>query len=223
VTLLPPSSWLDFLENECKKAYYLHLESRLVEAYSIQPEGVFPPSLEIFTALEYCNPSKVKIVILGQDPYPTAGFAHGLAFSVHNAISTVPKSLNNIFLELCNDLQVNYPSNGDLSRWSHQGVLLLNSILTVEAGKSGAHAGWGWEIFTDFIIQRLNNQHQHLVFMLWGTYAQHKAKYIDSSKHLILKAPHPSPRSAYRGFFGCRHFSQANAFLKSNGVQPIAW
>ena len=222
MSLLPPIPWLEFIGEECNKAYYQKLEKRIKDAYLNHPP-VFPPQHLIFNALEQCTPEQTRVVIIGQDPYPTAGYAHGLAFSVRNHITPLPKSLQNIFRELTNDVRIPYPNHGDLSDWAKQGVLLLNTILTVSEGSPGSHAGFGWEQFTDHIIHRLNQEKQHVVVMLWGTHAQRKIPHINTSKHLILTAPHPSPLSAYRGFLGCGHFSKANAFLESKGLPPIAW
>ncbi len=183
---------------------------------------IFPHSKNWFKAFELTAFDKVKIVILGQDPYHGLGQAHGLSFSVVQGVKT-PPSLGNIFKELHNDLNIDPSPSGDLTHWATQGVLLLNSVLTVEAHQAASHANQGWEVFTDSIIKTLSEQKQHLVFMLWGAYAQKKALFIDKDKHLILTATHPSPLSAHRGFLGCRHFSKANDYLKMHNQQVIDW
>lgn len=183
---------------------------------------VFPPAPQIFAALDATPFDKVKVVILGQDPYHGLGQAHGLCFSVQHG-TAVPPSLVNIYKELQRDLGIAPPSHGCLTHWAEQGVLLLNAVLTVEEGRAGAHQSKGWEGFTDHIVDVLNREREHLVFLLWGSYAQAKGKMIDTSKHRVLKAPHPSPLSAHRGFIGCGHFSKANEYLVRNGMAPIDW
>ena len=183
---------------------------------------VFPPAPQMFAALDATPFDKVKVVILGQDPYHGFGQAHGLCFSVQHG-TAVPPSLVNIFKELQRDLGMPTPTHGCLDHWAEQGVLLLNAVLTVEEGRAGAHQGKGWEGFTDHIVETLNREREHLVFLLWGAYAQAKGKMIDTSKHRVLKAPHPSPLSAHRGFIGCGHFSKANEYLVRNGMTPIDW
>ena len=183
---------------------------------------IYPPGPQIFAALDATPFDAAKVVILGQDPYHGFGQAHGLCFSVQHG-TAVPPSLENVFKELQRDLGIARPSHGCLTHWAEQGVLLLNAVLTVEEGRAGAHQGKGWEGFTDHIVEVLNREREHLVFLLWGSYAQAKGKMIDTSKHRVLKAPHPSPLSAHSGFFGCRHFSKANAFLESRGLAPIDW
>lgn len=184
---------------------------------------IYPPSSLIFNALNTTPLATVKVVILGQDPYHGPNQAHGLSFSVQRGVA-LPPSLRNIFHELHTDLGVPIPSHGDLTRWAQQGVLLLNSVLTVEAGQPTSHQKRGWEEFTDHVIDVLNEQREHLVFILWGAYAQRKGQRIDRSKHLVLTAAHPSPLAANRGgFFGCRVFSKANNYLKQNGIEPIDW
>ncbi|UHQ20503.1 uracil-DNA glycosylase [Lysobacter sp. KIS68-7] len=184
--------------------------------------NVFPPMTQVFAALDATPFGKVKVVVLGQDPYHGVGQAHGLCFSVQRG-TPVPPSLENIFKELNRDLGIARPSHGCLTHWAEQGVLLLNSVLTVEEGRAGAHQGKGWEGFTDHIVEVLNREREHLVFLLWGSYAQAKGKMIDTSKHRVLKAPHPSPLSAHRGFIGCGHFSKTNEYLARNGMAPIDW
>lgn len=183
---------------------------------------VFPPAGRIFAAFDACPFSKVKVVIIGQDPYHGDGQANGLAFSVGPGVE-MPPSLINIFKEIENDLGTPLPSSGDLMRWEEQGVLLLNSSLTVRAHCPASHSQIGWEQVTDAAISALSSEREHLVFLLWGSHARRKAALIDRSRHLVLEAPHPSPLSAYRGFFGCRHFSRANEYLKQNGMEPIKW
>ena len=183
---------------------------------------VFPPAPQMFAALDATPFDKVKVVILGQDPYHGFGQAHGLCFSVQHG-TAVPPSLVNIFKELQRDLGIPTPTHGCLDHWAEQGVLLLNAVLTVEEGRAGAHQGKGWEGFTDHIVETLNREREHLVFLLWGAYAQAKGKMIDTSKHRVLKAPHPSPLSAHRGFIGCGHFSKANEYLVRHGMTPIDW
>jgi uracil-DNA glycosylase len=183
---------------------------------------IYPPGPDIFNALNHTDFEKTKVVILGQDPYHGPGQAHGLCFSVRPGVRP-PPSLVNLFKEIQADLGLAPPKHGCLTYWADQGVLLLNAVLTVEQATAGAHQGKGWESFTDKIVQVLNQQRQHLVFMLWGSYAQKKGAFIDRERHLVLQAPHPSPLSAHRGFLGCRHFSQANEYLRQTGQEPIDW
>ena len=182
----------------------------------------FPPSGQIFRAFDLCPFDKVRVVIIGQDPYHDVNQAHGLCFSVQDGVK-IPPSLDNIYKELNRDLGKPIPTSGNLTHWAEQGVLLLNATLTVEAHKAGSHQGKGWEELTDAAIMALNEKREKIVFMLWGSYAQRKGKYIDRRKHLVLEAVHPSPLSAYRGFIGCGHFSQANNYLLQQGLSPIAW
>lgn len=183
---------------------------------------IYPPPKQIFSALDATPFENVKVVILGQDPYHGPGQAHGLCFSVQPGVP-IPPSLRNMYLEIQNDLGIPMPRHGHLTRWAEQGVLLLNAVLTVEQGLAGSHQGKGWEGFTDAVIDHLNREREGLVFMLWGSYAQAKGRLIDARRHLVLKAPHPSPLSAHRGFLGCRHFSIANAYLEERGQTPIDW
>ncbi len=183
---------------------------------------IFPPGPEIFAALDATPFDKVQVVILGQDPYHGPGQAHGLCFSVRPGVA-VPPSLQNIFAEIESDLGIPRPDHGCLTSWAQRGVLLLNSVLTVQAGMAGSHQGNGWEGFTDRVIDELNRGRQGLVFLLWGSYAQAKGRLIDRGRHLVLKAPHPSPLSAHRGFMGCRHFSKTNQYLESNDLTPMDW
>lgn len=183
---------------------------------------IYPQGSEIFNALNHTAFEEVKVVIIGQDPYHGPGQAHGLCFSVQPGVA-IPPSLRNIYQELNTDTGMPIPSSGNLISWADQGVLLLNAVLTVEQARAGAHQGKGWETFTDRVIELLNQQRSGVVFLLWGSYAQKKGKLIDRQKHFVLEGPHPSPLSAYRGFFGCRHFSRTNQYLIDNGKQPINW
>ena len=213
--------WRERLGAEFAKPYMAELK-RFLCSEKAQGKRIFPKGSEWFRALDLTPPDEVRVVILGQDPYHGLQQAHGLCFSVPGGVQT-PPSLQNIFKELESDLGIKRPSHGFLEHWARQGVLLLNSVLTVEMGRAASHRDRGWEQFTDAIIREVNASETPVVFMLWGSYAQKKARFVDSSKHLVLKAPHPSPLSAHSGFFGCRHFSQANAFLESKGFKPIDW
>ncbi|WP_304517451.1 uracil-DNA glycosylase [Cecembia rubra] len=214
------SSWKQRLENEFQKPYFLNLAEFIRNEY--QNHQIFPKGKEIFNAFSHCSFEKTKVVILGQDPYHGPGQAHGLSFSVREGVP-FPPSLVNIFKEINRDLGLSMPSNGDLSRWADQGVLLLNATLTVRAHQAGSHQNMGWETFTDAVIQKLAHEKENLVFMLWGAYAQKKAAFISEDKHLKLHAPHPSPLSAHRGFLGCGHFSKANTYLSEKGLAKIKW
>ena len=214
------NDWLEPLRGEFKKEYYRKLYQKVKEEYATHQ--VFPPSEEIFSAFELTPLSQVKVVILGQDPYHDVGQAHGLCFSVRPDVA-IPPSLKNIYQELHDDLGCRIPDNGYLVKWARQGVLLLNTVLTVRAHQANSHRGIGWEEYTDAVIRILNQQDRPIVFILWGSPAQQKAKMLDNPKHLILKSPHPSPLSAYRGFFGSKPFSRTNAFLEKNGLTPIDW
>jgi uracil-DNA glycosylase len=213
--------WLERLRGEFDQPYMADLK-RFLCAEKEQGKHIFPKGCDWFKALDLTPPDTVKVVILGQDPYHGLGQAHGLCFSVPNGVDT-PPSLRNIYKELESDLGIARPSHGFLEHWAGQGVLLLNSVLTVEMGQAASHREKGWERFTDAIIREVNALDHPVVFMLWGSYAQKKAAFVDSSRHLVLKAPHPSPLSAHSGFFGCKHFSKANAFLESKGLAPIDW
>lgn len=212
--------WKNILEEEFSKPYFKDLVDFVKKEYSEQT--VFPKGKEIFNAFEHCHFRKLKIVILGQDPYHGPGQAHGLSFSVREGVP-FPPSLLNIFKEINRDLDLSIPANGDLSRWADQGVLLLNATLTVRAHQAGSHQKKGWEEFTDAVIQKIATEKRNVVFMLWGAYAQKKAAFIDENRHLKLYAPHPSPLSAHRGFLGCGHFSKANDYLKGCGLEEIKW
>lgn len=214
-------SWQRVLAEEFAAPYMLDLK-QFLRAEKHNQKVIYPHSSNWFHALEATPLNEVKVVILGQDPYHQAGQAHGLCFSVKPGITT-PPSLVNIYKELQADLGVKPVDHGYLESWARQGVLLLNAVLTVEDSRANSHQGKGWEQFTDKIIDTINEQRQNVVFMLWGSYAQRKGSMIDTDKHLVLKAPHPSPLSAYRGFFGCQHFSQANAYLQQHGQTPIDW
>lgn len=214
-------SWLQQLSQEFEQSYMQALKQFLLNEKSMGVT-VYPAPKQFFNAFELTPFEQVKVVILGQDPYHGPGQAHGLSFSVPHRVSP-PPSLKNIYRELADDVGFHIPQHGCLESWAQQGVLLLNSVLSVRQGQAGAHQGQGWERFTDQVIERLNSQRDGLVFMLWGAYAQKKGAFIDKNRHLVLSAPHPSPLSAHRGFLGCRHFSQANHFLESQGVTPIHW
>ncbi|WP_415901921.1 uracil-DNA glycosylase [Neptuniibacter sp. QD29_5] len=214
-------SWQAVLAEQFKQPYMLALNEFLEEQMS-QHKIIYPHSDNWFHALETTPLDDVKVVILGQDPYHQPGQAHGLCFSVMPGVK-VPPSLVNIYKELESDLGLPRPDHGYLESWAQQGVLLLNSILTVEESSAGAHQGKGWEVFTDQVIQAVNQHCNNVVFLLWGSYAQKKGACIDEAKHLVLKAPHPSPLSAHRGFLGCQHFSQTNQYLQQQGKTPIDW
>ena len=214
------NDWAEKLSAEYRKPYYRELFQFVKEEYS--KVVVYPPSEDIFNAMHLTPLSKVKCVILGQDPYHEPGQAHGLCFSVKPDIK-IPPSLENIYKELHDDVGFAIPNHGYLEEWAKQGVLLLNTVLTVRAHKAFSHRGKGWEQFTDAIIRTVNEIDRPVVFLLWGKPAQEKKALLNNPKHLILEAPHPSPLSAYRGFFGCRHFSKANEFLVRNGETPVDW
>ena len=214
-------TWVDVLAREKKEAYFQEVVA-FVEKERASGKVIYPRNAEVFNALALTPFEEVKVVILGQDPYHGPNQAHGLCFSVKPP-TPPPPSLVNIFLELNKDLGIARPKHGDLESWAKQGVLLLNAVLTVEDGKPGSHANKGWERFTSKVIEELNARRQNVVFLLWGAYAQKKAEFVDRSRHLVLTAPHPSPLSAHRGFLGCKHFSQANAYLVRHGLPPIDW
>ena len=216
------SSWLDELEDEFNKEYMQNLRAFLVNEIK-QGKTILPKPKLWFNALNSTPLHKVKVVILGQDPYPTPGHAHGLCFSVMPEVKPLPKSLVNISKELQDDLGINNFHTGYLEPWAKEGVLLLNAVLTVEANRSNAHQGIGWEIFTDRVIELINNKLNNIVFILWGANAQKKGAKIDTNRHYVIKSPHPSPLSAYRGFFGSKPFSKVNNFLESVGKEPINW
>jgi uracil-DNA glycosylase len=213
-------SWKKVLSDVFEKDFFHRLVSFVKNEY--QMHKVFPPGKEIFNAFQHCPFESVKVVILGQDPYHGQSQAHGLSFSVKPGVP-FPPSLLNILKEIKSDIGSDVPPNGDLTRWADQGVFLLNATLTVRANQAGSHQNQGWETFTDEVIKAINTHRENVVFMLWGAYAQKKADLIDPKKHLILKAPHPSPLSAHRGFLGCRHFSQANEYLIKMNLKSINW
>ncbi|MBR4065868.1 MAG: uracil-DNA glycosylase [Bacteroidaceae bacterium] len=214
-------SWKDVLEAEFEKEYFSRLTSFVREEYA-GTTPIYPPAKLIFNAFDHCPFNNVKVVIIGQDPYHGAGQANGLCFSVNKGVP-FPPSLLNIFKEIENDLGTPIPQDGDLTRWSDQGVLLLNATLTVRASQAGSHQKRGWEEFTDAVIRVLAERKENLVFILWGSYAQKKGAFIDRNRHLVLTSPHPSPLSAYQGFFGNRHFSTANKYLARHGKSEIIW
>lgn len=214
------NDWLDAVGEEFKKPYYKELYEFVKSEYNAG--AVYPPPDDIFNALHLTALKDVKVLVLGQDPYHGANQAHGLSFSVLPG-QRIPPSLRNIYQELHDDLGCYIPNNGYLEKWAKQGVLMLNTVLTVRAHKPNSHQGKGWEHFTDAIIEAVNKEDRPVVYLLWGKPAQSKIPMLNNPQHLILKAPHPSPYSADRGFFGCRHFSQANDFLKSHGLEPVDW
>lgn len=215
-------SWKEQLQHEFDQPYFSALRLFLREQKSAG-KIIYPPGSQIFAAFDYTSFNDVRVVIIGQDPYHGQGQAHGLCFSVNKGIA-VPPSLQNIYKELQTDIPgFQVPRHGDLTHWAKQGVLLLNATLTVEKDKAGSHQGKGWETFTDAVIKQVSSQKEHVVFLLWGRFAQGKTPLIDASRHLILSAAHPSPFSAYNGFFGCKHFSQTNAYLTAHGLTPVNW
>ncbi|MCQ2228015.1 MAG: uracil-DNA glycosylase [Bacteroidales bacterium] len=213
-------SWQQLLQPEFDSPYFEELTQFVRKEY--QTAQIFPPAKQIFSAFDHCPLNDVKVVILGQDPYHDIGQANGLCFSVNDGIRQ-PPSLVNIFKEIADDLGKPIPASGNLERWADQGVLLLNATLTVRAHQAASHQGRGWEQFTDSVIRHLAQARDNVVFMLWGSYAIRKTPLIDATRHCILTAPHPSPLSAYRGFFGCKHFSKANEYLIAHNQQPIEW
>ncbi len=215
-------SWQHALTAEFSKDYFSQLTDFVRSEY--RTASVYPPPREIFSAFNLCPFDKVRVVIIGQDPYHGPNQANGLAFSVHKNV-TIPPSLKNIFKEISSDTLRSScaTADGDLTRWATQGVLLLNATLTVRAGCAGSHQGKGWELFTDAVIESLSKERKHIVFMLWGSYARRKGVYIDRACHLVLESAHPSPLSAHNGFFGCKHFSQANEYLHAHGLEEVVW
>jgi uracil-DNA glycosylase len=214
------TTWKSALRAEFDKPYFVSLTTKVRDAYL--HETIYPKAPDIFAAFAHCPLRNVKVVILGQDPYHGPGQAHGLAFSVQEGVA-IPPSLQNIYKEIASDLGTDIPSSGNLTRWADQGVLLLNSSLSVAVGQPLSHAGLGWEQFTDTVISTVSDTKEHVVFLLWGSFAISKRHLIDETKHCVLTAPHPSPLSAYRGFFGCRHFSRCNEYLVAYGASPIQW
>jgi uracil-DNA glycosylase len=215
------ADWSQQLDFIFKQDYYQQL-LEFIEYESAHNKTIYPPKDQIFNAFDLSSFENTKVIILGQDPYHNEGQAHGLSFSVPEGVS-IPPSLRNIYQELLSDLDITPSQSGNLTHWASQGVLLLNSVLTVEKNSPGSHAKSGWVDFTDTVIDILNDKKQNLVFLLWGAYAQKKAELIDQNKHLVLTAAHPSPFSAHKGFFGCKHFSQTNDYLKMHNQQPIDW
>lgn len=213
------NEWDEIVKGEYEKNYFQKLINFIEEEYNTKT--IYPEKENIYNALKLVPPDKVKVVILGQDPYINKGQAHGLSFSVQDGI-TIPPSLRNIYKELESDLAIAPASSGNLTKWAEQGVLLLNTTLTVRSGSSNSHKGKGWGLFTDSIIKYLGNK-ENIVFILWGKNAQEKENFIDNNKNLVLKAAHPSPLSASRGFFGCKHFSKTNEYLKEHNIEPINW
>ncbi len=222
-------TWGELLQTEMNQPYFQDLMRFVNEEREAQPDAIFPKSDEVFRALNECPFEAVKVVILGQDPYPTKGHAHGLCFSINESVRPLPKSLVNIFKEMKADLNIQVPENGDLSRWSNQGVLLLNSILTIQEGLTNSHAKKGWEKWTDRIMELLNQKKQNVVYLLWGRYAHNKADNLNSADNFILKSSHPSPLGVTKSgkdfvaFQGSKPFSQTNAYLIQHGKSPIAW
>ncbi len=214
------SSWKTVLVDEFTKNYFTELRNKVRIEY--KSNVIYPHPTKIFNAFSLTPFNKVKVVVIGQDPYHGENQAHGLSFSVENGVK-IPPSLNNIFKELKSDLKINLPKSGNLSSWAEQGVLMLNSVLTVRSGVANSHKNIGWEIFTENVISIISSQLSNIVFILWGKQAQEKIKIIDTKKHLILKSAHPSPLSAYNGFFGCKHFSKCNEYLKKSNKKEIDW
>ncbi|QEY25944.1 uracil-DNA glycosylase [Neisseria zalophi] len=215
-------TWHEAIGSEKEQPYFQHI-LKSVRAERETGQIIYPPAADVFNAFKATEFDQVKVVILGQDPYHGAGQAHGLAFSVRPDI-VIPRSLVNIYKELADDIAgFQIPHHGYLQSWADQGVLLLNTVLTVRAGQAHSHAALGWEQFTDRVIAQLNNHREHIVFLLWGSHAQKKGAFIDRNRHLVLAAPHPSPLSAHRGFFGCKHFSRTNQYLQEHGIMPINW
>ena len=215
------NDWLPEIKGEFGKPYYKELYNFIKQEYS--STTVYPPADDIFNAFHYTPLSEVKVLLLGQDPYHNVNQAHGLSFSVLPSQKDIPPSLQNIYKELEKDCGCYIPNNGYLEKWARQGVLLLNTVLTVRAHQANSHQNRGWEEFTDSVIKILNRQDRPIVYLLWGSPARRKKSMLNNPKQLVLEAPHPSPLSAYRGFFGCKHFSQTNAFLSQNGIEPIDW
>lgn len=214
-------TWKEALSVEFEQKYFKQLLLETKTDYLLD-HTIHPPAALVFNVFETCSLNKVRVVILGQDPYHGPGQAMGLAFSVPEDVK-IPPSLLNIFKEIENDIGTNLPTSGDLTRWAEQGVFLLNTTLTVATGQPGSHQNRGWEKFTDSVIEKINTKREDVVFMLWGAHAGKKSELIDQTKHLVLKAPHPSPLSAYRGFFGCKHFSQCNEYLTKKNQEQINW
>lgn len=214
------ASWKDLLHEEFRQPYFESLVQFVKEEYSTKQ--IYPPGAQIFSAFDRCPVDKLRVVIVGQDPYHGPNQANGLCFSVNDSIRQ-PPSLQNIFKELKEDLGCTIPSSGNLERWADQGVLLLNATLTVRAATPGSHQNRGWEVFTDAVLRKISSTRESVVFILWGAYAQRKGAIIDTNRHYVLKAAHPSPFSAHNGFFGCKHFSKTNQYLQNKGLDTISW
>jgi uracil-DNA glycosylase len=212
--------WQDYLKDEFSKEYFITLLEKIKELY--KNKEIYPKEQNLFRAFNFSKPKDIKVVIIGQDPYHGVNQANGLAFSVYDECK-IPPSLRNIYKELVDDIGCDYPKNGDLSKWAENGVLLINNVFSVEASKPNSHKGFGWEIFSDNVIKKLSNDFEHIVFILWGASSQKKESLIDTKKHLIIKSAHPSPLSAYRGFFGSKPFSKINNYLKYNNIDEIEW
>lgn len=215
-------SWKTALAEEFTKPYFAQLTAEVRADYLLADPPIYPPAPLVFNAFNLTSFDQVRVVILGQDPYHGPGQAMGLSFSVPDGVR-VPPSLQNIYKEIADDIDTPIPQSGNLIHWAEQGVLLLNATLTVEAHNASSHQGRGWEQFTDAVIEKISAEREHVVFLLWGAYAGKKSDLIDGTKHLVLTAPHPSPLSAHRGFFGCKHFSQCNEYLENNGLEQIEW
>jgi uracil-DNA glycosylase len=216
------SSWKHQLKEEFEKDYFIELTDFVRQEYKTKNDRVFPPANSLFKAFDLCPFEKVKVVILGQDPYPTRGHANGLCFSVQKEVNPLPRSLNNIFKELKDDVGI-IKTDGCLEPWCSQGVFLLNAVLSVEEGKPGSHATQGWEQFTDIVLKAIADQKKNVVYVLWGSWAQRKREFIDERRNLVLQSTHPSPLSAHRGFFGSKPFSKINHYLEMNGMEEIKW
>jgi len=218
------SDWQFVLNQEFEKDYFIKLSTQIENCYFVKKDSSYLPAYnEIFNAFNFCSLNKLKVVIIGQDPYPNKSHVHGLCFSVKPDVKPFPKSLNNIFKEIKSDLNIDLPENGNLQRWAKQGVFLLNTILTIEEGKTNSHKNMGWETFTDEVIKVVSKEKENVVFLLWGSQAHKKESLVDLEKHLVLKSVHPSPLSAYRGFTGCKHFSKTNMYLVENNLPHIEW
>lgn len=221
--IIIPENWQKRFPAVFKTQSTFNLLNEVENAFKDNPDKIFPAMENVFKAFELCDPKNLKVVVLGQDPYPTVGHAHGLAFSVSEELKVLPKSLQNIYKEIKLEYPEFTPKNGSLMHWAEQGVLLLNSILTVRESQPGSHAQMGWQGFTDSIIEAIDKEYEEIVFVLWGAYAQSKKILIKNPKALVLESPHPSPLSAYRGYFGNNHFKQINKYLEDNGGKPIRW
>ena len=218
-----PTSWQQHIGHECDKPYFRALMDYLKSEEIAHPNAIFPPKKQLFRAFEACSFDEVKVVLLGQDPYPTRGHAHGLCFSAEPTVQPLPRSLTNIYKEMETDVGIVSRTSADLSHWASQGVLMLNAVLTVREGEANSHQGKGWETFTDAVFEKIAQEKTGVVYILWGKKAIEKAKSVDATKNLILTSPHPSPLSARRGFFGSKPFSKTNAYLRERGEEEIEW